>query len=175
MLTGVAYRDELEALRARLAAVEVDRDAARAEVRRLEARLRGGPDAADPIERRLDPAWYSIPGGEPTPVTVKNRSPRKIEVLWLSYEGKERSAGTLVPGGSIRVQTYVGHCWRIVDAASGAVLGHTRVEPGEGEPLIVFEETAEDEDEEDEPATTPTGGPSAPSAPAPPSRRDPPR
>lgn len=169
----MAYRDELEALRARLAAVEVDRDAARAEVRRLEARLRAGPAIADRIERRLDPAWHSIPGGEPTPVTVRNRSLRKVEVLWLSYEGKERSAGTLVPGGSIRVQTYVGHCWRIVDATSGAVLGHTHVEPGEGEPVIVFEENADESDEPED--ATSTGGPSAPNAPAPPSRRGPPR
>ena len=169
----MAYRDELEALRARLAAVEVDRDAARAEVRRLEARLRAGSEVADRIERRVDPAWHSIPGGEPTPVTVRNRSRRKVEVLWLSYQGKERSAGTLVPGGSIRVQTYVGHCWRIVDAASGAVLGHTHVEPGDGEPVIVFEETVDEP--ADEPDVTPTGGPSAPSAPAPPSRRGPPR
>ena len=132
------YRDELEALRARLAAAEAERDSARAELRRLEGALSPGGPAARRIARRPDPRWRSIPGGEPTPVTLRNDSPRKVEILWLSYEGEERSAGTLVPGGSIRSQTYVGHCWRVVDAATGEILGHTHVAAGEGEPVIVF-------------------------------------
>lgn len=133
----MAYRDELEALRARLAAVEAERDALELRAARLEAALAGEPVSPPRVP---DPArWRSIPGGEPTRVTIRNASPLKVEVFWLSYEGKERRAGTLVPGGSIREQTYVGHCWRIVDATSGAILGHAHVGAGAGEPVIVFE------------------------------------
>ncbi|HJL15708.1 MAG TPA: hypothetical protein RMH99_08635 [Sandaracinaceae bacterium LLY-WYZ-13_1] len=135
----MGYRDELEALRARLAAAEADRDAARDEARRLKSILHGEPRALTRRRARaVDPQWRSIPGGEPTPVTVRNASDRKIEVIWLSPEGKERSAGTLVPGGTVREQTYVGYCWRIVDADTGEILGHTRVESPDA-PTIVFD------------------------------------
>lgn len=133
----MAYRDELEALRARLAAAEAERDEARHEARRLASVLdREGQGGR--IQRRIDPRWHSVPGGEPTPVTIRNESAQKVEVLWLSYEGKERSAGTLVPEGEMKTQTYVGHCWRIVDAATGAVLAHHRVEPTEGMPRLIY-------------------------------------
>jgi hypothetical protein len=134
----VAYRDELEALRARLAAVEAERDAARDAAKRLEAILHGEPRSLTRRRSRaVDPRWRSVPGGEPTPITVRNESARKIELIWLSHEGKERSAGTLVPGGVVREQTYVGYCWRIVDARTGEILHHVRVED-EDEPTIVF-------------------------------------
>lgn len=140
-LKEVAYRDELEALRARLSALEAERDQARDEVRRLAAILDGQPSALTRRrERAIDPRWRSIRGGEPTFVTIRNASRRKIEVIWLSYEGRERSAGTLVPGGVVREQTYVGHCWRIVDAQTGEVLAHAHVEDDEAQ--IVFEDDA---------------------------------
>ena len=150
-LREVAYRDDLEALRARIAALEAERDAAREEAGRLEAILKGEP-ATRRRARAIDPRWRSIPGGEPTRVTIRNESRRKIEVIWLSYDGRERSAGTLVPGGVIREQTYVGHCWRMVDARSGEVLAHTHVEKA-GDPVIVFEDAiTEPFALEDEPA-----------------------
>lgn len=142
----MAYRDELEALRARLAAALAERDAARAEAVRLEAALLRRPAS---ITRGHTPdllpgpaaRFRSIPGGAPIVITVVNESDRKIEALWLSYEGRERSAGTLVPGGRIRAQTYVGHCWRLVDASTGEVLSHTHVAPeGEGESVLVYRE-----------------------------------
>lgn len=132
----MAYRDELEALRARLAAAEAARDAARDEARRLKAILHGEP-AARRRDRAVDPRWRSIPGGEPTRVTIRNDGDRKVELIWLSPDGRERSAGTLVPGGVVREQSYVGYCWRIVDAATGAILGHARVAPGAA-PTLVF-------------------------------------
>ncbi|MFK7987804.1 MAG: hypothetical protein AB8I08_17435 [Sandaracinaceae bacterium] len=132
----MAYRDELEALRARLAAAEAERDDAKKEARRLADALER--EGAGRIQRRIDPRWHSVPGGEPTPVTIRNESAQKVEVLWLSYEGKERSAGTLVPEGEMQTQTYVGHCWRIVDAATGAVLAHHRVEPSAGTPRLIY-------------------------------------
>lgn len=138
----MAYRDELEALRARLSALESERDAARDEARRLAAILDGQPSTAvRRRERAIDPNWRSIPGGEPTPVTIRNASRRKIEVIWLSYEGRERSAGTLVPGGVVREQTYVGHCWRMVDAQTGEILAHTHVE-SEAQQIVFDEEDA---------------------------------
>lgn len=137
----VAYRDELEAMRARLSALEAERDQARDEVRRLAAIVDGQPSATTRRrDRAIDPRWRSIRGGEPTRVTIRNESLRKIEVIWLSYEGRERSAGTLVPGGVIRQQTYVGHCWRVIDAQTGEILAHTHVESDDLE--IVFDEDA---------------------------------
>lgn len=130
----MAYRDELEALRARLAAVEAERDLALGRLRRLEERATGRLPAAS----RFDPEVVSVPGGEPTSVRIENRSARKVVVFWLSYEGYERRAGTLVPGGSIREQTYVGHCWRFVDASTGETLAEERVEPSASEQRIAF-------------------------------------
>lgn len=112
------YRDELEALRARLSDLE-------AENHRLRARLRAeGPVVARPV----DPRWHSVQGGEPTTISIANASPRKLGVYWLSYDGRERNEGTLVPRGTIRVETYVGFCWRFVDADTGEILEHRRVE-----------------------------------------------
>lgn len=137
-LYEVAYRDELEALRARLAAAEAERDAAKDEVERLRAALLGEPTPRGRRRHRApDPRWCSVPGGAPTLVTVRNESARKIELIWLSHEGKERSAGTLVPGGVVQEQTYVGYCWRFVDAETGEILEHVRV-GAEKQPILVF-------------------------------------
>lgn len=139
---AVPYRDDLDALRARLEAAEAELAVAREEAERLKLALaRSGPHT--PLDRPAlprppDVRWRSIPGGEPTPVTLINESARKIELHWLSYEGRERSAGTLVPGGKIRAQTYVGHCWRIVDADTGAILAHEHVRRDAGEPVIAY-------------------------------------
>jgi len=113
----VAYRDELEALRLRL-------EIAEAENASLKAQLRsGGPITA----RANDPDWFSVRGGEPTTVTLRNESASKIGVFWLSYDGRERTIGTLVPKGVIEVETYIGFCWRFIDALSGEILAHERV------------------------------------------------
>lgn len=132
----MGYRDELSALRSRLAAAEQERDEARDEARRLRGALEGR--AVGVVKRRPDARWQSVPGGAPTALRVSNRSDQKVEVFWLSYDGRERSAGTLVPGGFIMTQTYFGHCWRFVDPSTGAVLSHARVEPGSEVPEVVF-------------------------------------
>ena len=114
----MAYRDELEALRLRL-------EVAMAENASLKAQLRsGGPIT----ERPVDPSWYSVRGGEPTTITLTNESATKIGVYWLSYDGRERAIGTLVPRGAIEVETYIGFCWRFTDAVTGEVLAHERVQ-----------------------------------------------
>lgn len=124
----MAYRDELEAMRARLSLLEAEND-------RLRAALRGaGPMRSRPV----DPSWCSVPGGEPTTIGIQNASPRKIGVYWLSYDGRERTAGTLVPRGEIRVETYIGFCWRFVDEATGSILEHARVERA-GQTLVYDE------------------------------------
>lgn len=125
----MAYRDQLEALRARLAKAEAERDQALERVRDLEE----GPGALSTAETRFDPSRVSIRGGEPTTVAFRNASPRKVVLFWLSYDGRERRAGTLVSGGSTREETYVGVLWRFVDASDGRTLEERRVEPGERE------------------------------------------
>ncbi len=113
----MAYRDELEALRLRL-------EIAEAENASLKAQLRSaGPLTSRPV----DPSWYSVRGGEPTTVTLRNESATKIGVFWLSYDGRERAIGTLVPKGEIEVETYIGFCWRFTDAVTGEILAHERV------------------------------------------------
>jgi hypothetical protein len=140
---SVPYRDELEALQARLKAAEEELARAREEGARLKSALaqRDSSKVRDTkVLRTPSPRWVSVPGGEPTPVTIVNESRRKIEIFWLSYEGRERSAGTLVPGGRIRTQTYVGHCWRFVDAGTGEILAHERVQILAGEPLLAYDD-----------------------------------
>jgi hypothetical protein len=132
----VSYRDQLEALRARLAAVEAERDALREELRDLKAELQGEPAPRRPVR---DPEWRSVPGGGPTHLEIRNASSRKVEALWFSYEGRERSAGTIVPGGFIHQATYVGHLWRVVDAALGTTLLQRYVEEADGEVFVVAE------------------------------------
>ena len=77
-------------------------------------------------------------GRAPTTIAIRNASHRKLRVCWLSYDGLDRAQGTLVPGGAIRVETYVGFCWRLDDADGGEVLAHVRVEAPAQE--IVYEE-----------------------------------
>ena len=121
----MAYRDELEALRARLETVERERDRALGRLRHLEQ----GPHAQLTSRERFDPSVVSVPGGEPMTVRIENRSDRKVVVYWLNYTGEERRAGTLVPGGTMSEQTYVGFCWRFVDGQTGQTLSEERVEP----------------------------------------------
>jgi hypothetical protein len=129
LFVDVGYRDDLEALRARLAAAEAELAVARTELERA----RGVAVGVTPelLPRLPDPDLRSTPGGAPTSLTVINESARKIAVYWLSYEGRERRAGTVVPGGRIRTQTYVGHCWRIDDARTGSMLEHHHIAPGQ--------------------------------------------
>ena len=126
------YRDEVEALRARLRVVEAERDQARAALAEVEHALeeaeRRALRARTTVE--MDSRWCSIPGGDPTQLLLVNDGPRKVEVFRIGFDGRSWRAGTVVPGGRFRTRTHVGTCFRIADAHTGETLDHVRVEPG---------------------------------------------
>ncbi|MFT3776572.1 MAG: hypothetical protein QM820_65365 [Minicystis sp.] len=57
------------------------------------------------------------------PVDIKfvNRRPASVNVLWVDFQGVEKSYGVLQPGGEMPMHTYVRHLWVFRDANGGEV------------------------------------------------------
>uniref|UniRef100_A0A8C8W559 von Hippel-Lindau disease tumour suppressor beta domain-containing protein n=1 Tax=Peromyscus maniculatus bairdii TaxID=230844 RepID=A0A8C8W559_PERMB len=49
-------------------------------------------------------------------VVVWNRSPRVAQPLWLDFQGEPQPFQTLLPGASLRINSYRGHPWLFRDA-----------------------------------------------------------
>ncbi|KAK7868785.1 hypothetical protein R5R35_003630 [Gryllus longicercus] len=45
-----------------------------------------------------------------------NNTERKVDVIWLNYEGQNVKFKTLSPGGFVDVNTYVTHPWIFIDS-----------------------------------------------------------
>lgn len=112
------YRDELEALRARIEGLTAERDAAIAQLERVHAALASvvADMAGLPVEAEIP--WRSLHGGEPITVRFANATEQKLELVWVSYDGQQRVEHSLLPGGELEKQTYVGHLFRAVDPVS---------------------------------------------------------
>ena len=52
-------------------------------------------------------------GGAATPLTLVNETRRTVHVFWVDGRCQEHDYGTLKPGQQRRMNSYVGHLWRI--------------------------------------------------------------
>lgn len=130
------YRDDAKALHDRVELLEAELEQAmsalertRAAVTSLVAELSGrAPDD--------DVPWRSIPGGDAIRVRFANHGPTKVELVWVSYDGRLRKETTLIAGGERELETQVAHLWRMVDPDGRVVLQrYTRA----GTAVIVLE------------------------------------
>jgi hypothetical protein len=130
------YRDELDALRAQVEALTMERDEAIAGLERARAALASVVADMAGLPAEADIPWRSLHGGEPIAVRFVNATDRKVELVWLRYDGRARSELTLIPEGAREVRTSVAHLYRVLDPASGEVLrqGYVRAD----EPRVVI-------------------------------------
>lgn len=115
------YRDELESLRARCETLSTERDDALARLERARAALASAVADMSDLPPSADIPWRSLHGGEPLVVRFVNATDRKLDLVWVSYDGQERVESSLVPGGEIERQTYVAHLWRFIDRERAAI------------------------------------------------------
>jgi hypothetical protein len=120
----VPYRDELESLKAHIEALTAERDDALARLERTRAALASVVGDLAGLPAEADIPWRSVHGGEPLTVRFVNASDRKLELRWVSYDGRDRPETTLVPGGEREQHTYVAHLWRLLDPNGKVVLQH---------------------------------------------------
>ncbi len=52
----------------------------------------------------------------PVTITFVNRRAGGLDLIWLDFEGNEKSYGHLDPGAEKAFHTYVGHVWSLRDA-----------------------------------------------------------
>ena len=109
------YRDELEALRARVETLEREHDALEASLARARAALACVSAELAGAAPQADVPWRSLPGGEPVLVTFVSARPRKVTIFSLSPDGRPRREATVVPGGRRAIETHTGCLLRVED------------------------------------------------------------
>lgn len=72
----------------------------------------------------------SILSDEESPLNVANDSSEEVDLLWLDFDGKEQSYGTIASGESSSVSSYVTHPWIIRGLDSGRIMCMLVVAPG---------------------------------------------
>jgi hypothetical protein len=116
------YRDDAGALHDRVELLEAELERAMSAIERAQPALTSlvadlaGRAAGD------DVPWRSIPGGDPIRVCFANHGPSKVELVWVSYDGRLRKETTLIPGGERELETQVAHLWRMIDLDGRVVL-----------------------------------------------------
>lgn len=118
----VPYRDDAAALRARVEALTTERDRASAQLERARAALASVIAEMSGLPAEAAIPWRSLHGGEPTTVRFVNATERKLELVWVSYDGQLRPESSLIAGGERERATYVGHLFRAIDPTSGEVV-----------------------------------------------------
>jgi len=121
------YRDELEAVRARVETLSAELDDASARLERARAALASAVADMAGLPAKADIPWRSLHGGEPQVVRFVNATERKLELVWVSYDGQERTTATLIPGGEREEPTFVAHLWRMIDRERGEVVAQRYV------------------------------------------------
>lgn len=125
------YRDEVEALRARVEGLEGELGRTAAQLERARAALASAVADLAGLPPEADIPWRSLHGGEPIVVRFVNATDKKLELVWISYDGQARPSATIIPGGERDERTYVAHLWRVIDPASGAIVLQRYVRAGD--------------------------------------------
>lgn len=121
------YRDELDAARIRCETLAAELDEASARLERARAALASAVAEMAGLPAKADIPWRSLHGGEPKTVRFVNATERKLELVWVSYDGQERTTATLIPGGERDESTFIAHLWRLIDRERGEVVAQRYV------------------------------------------------
>ncbi len=116
------YRDDADALRARVESLERELERTSSALERARAALASVVADLAGLPPEADIPWRSLHGGEPIVVRFVNASDRKLELVWISYDGQPRTVVTLVPGGEREERTYVAHLFRVIDPETRAIV-----------------------------------------------------
>jgi hypothetical protein len=70
-------------------------------------------------------------------LAVTNQRADPVDLIWLSFDCREKRYARIPPGGQSIQETYDGHLWRVRDAATGALLLEAQATAGSpGEVLV---------------------------------------
>jgi serine/threonine protein kinase len=69
------------------------------------------------LECDREKSLQSIAGDQPTSISFTNHAGEPLRLYWLSHSGDRVSYGTLAPGTTFDVQTYVAHPWLVADTS----------------------------------------------------------
>ena len=98
-----------------------------------------GTDAATTVEDgSAGPTCPQIAAGSQCSVTtgagvtlnIKNTCSNPVDVYWVDYQCGEKKYLTIQSGTTQAQGTYVGHVWRVRDAASGALVAEIQAPTG---------------------------------------------
>jgi hypothetical protein len=70
-------------------------------------------------------------------LVVMNRRTEPVDLLWLSYDCREKRYDRIAPGGQSVQETFDHHRWRIRDAATGALLLEAEATAGSNSEVVV--------------------------------------
>ena len=120
------YRDELEALKARVEALEHERDGLEASLERARAGLASVAGWLAGLPAAADLPWRSLHGGEPVEAVFVNPGADKLTLVLVGHDGREHVETTIVGGGEHRVATHTGHLFRLRDEDGVVWQGYVR-------------------------------------------------
>ena len=68
-----------------------------------------------------DGSIHSQAGGEGVAYSFVNNSSETLQLIWLNYAGGRVTYGSIAPGGSYNLNTYIGEVWMIADTTSSCL------------------------------------------------------
>jgi len=84
-----------------------------------------GPGSTNEELDALDPAaatmLKSVASSTPAQIEFRNDACERVQLYWIDYDGLPQNYGTLAPGQSLLLGTYVTHPWFVVGQSSGAL------------------------------------------------------
>ena len=74
---------------------------------------------------------------EAAQITFRNMYPRPVEIWWINFEGKPELFLTIEKDGSEKIETFVGHIWKVVDTAGKTCVFSYSADKGDESVLIM--------------------------------------
>src|SRR5439155_26740972 len=68
-----------------------------------------------PVPAVMQANLRSVGGSSGTRIRFVNRSPQRVQIHWINFEGKRQLYATLAFGGTYEQDTGVGHVWLVTD------------------------------------------------------------